>query len=260
MILFSSKLSEVENRLLNNAKKTKAAFPEETKLLESGLALMRDMAHATQDTVRDYEKTPNLLTNHNLFARNRELLLHAYFCMLCSSYGTLIAILRVVLENDFLMRLFNKKPQFAFEWLSKGIQERFSSGIKSKYGKSGISDKKGKVDLSRAVFRDVVEKKARIDVNNFYKELSNYSHPNFAGWTHLIDANEGYGIIQSIPQFSSDCADKAIGMMLYFMQLSFKAFFETFKDSLLSFVPQLDEWQRNFTKLMAKYEGRNILF
>jgi hypothetical protein len=260
VILFSSKLSEVENRLLGNTKKTKAAFPEETQLLESGLALMRDLSYGTQDTVRDFEKNPDLLTNHNLFARNRELLLNAYFCMLCSSYGTLVVILRVVLENAFLMRLFKEKPQFAFEWLSKEIQELFSSEIKSKYGKSGISDKKGKVDLSRAIFNDVAKKKARIDVNNFYKELSNYSHPNFAGWTHLISANKGYGIIQSIPQFSSDCADKAIGMMLYFMQLSFKAFFETFKGSLLSFAPQLDEWQRNYKKLMARYEGRNILF
>jgi hypothetical protein len=259
MILFSSKLSEVENRLLSNAKKTKGAFSEETQLLESGLALMHDMAYGTQDTVRDFKKTPNLLTNHNLFARNRELLLNAYFCMLCSSYGTLVVILRVVLENAFLMRLFKEKPQFAFEWLSKEIQEQFSSRIKSKYGKSGISDKKGNVDLSRAIFSDVAKKKARMDVNRFYKQLSDYSHPNFAGWTHLITVGEGYGIIQSIPQFSANYTDEAIGMMLYFMQLSFKAFYETFKDSLLSFTPQLVQWQENFKKLMARYEGRKIL-
>ena len=260
MILFSSKLSEVENRLLSNIKKTKVAFSEETQLVESGLILMRDMAHGTQDTVRDYEKNPNLLTNHNLFERNRELLLNAYFCMLCSSYGAMVVILRVVLENDFLMRLFKKQPQFAFEWLSEGIQGKFSIGIKSKYGKSGISNRKIKIDLGKAIFRDVAEKKARSDINNFYKQLSDYSHPNFEGWTHLINANDGYGIVQSIPQFSQDYADEAMGMMLYFMQLSFKAFYETFKDYTKAFAPQLNEWQENFKKLMARYEGRKILF
>lgn len=259
MILFSSKLSEVENRLLSNIKKTSFAFSEETQLVESGLTLMRDIAHGTQDSVRDYKKNPNFLTNHNLFARNRELLLNAYFCDLCSSYGTQVVILRVVLENAFLMRLFNKEPKLAFEWLSKEIQQQFSSEIRMKYGKSGISEKRIKVDLNKGIFRDVAKKGARNDISRFYKQLSDYSHPNFVGWQHLISANEGYGIVQCIPQFSQDYAIETIGIMLYSMQLSFKAFYETFKYSLPSFDTQLNKWQENFTKLMVKYEGRKIL-
>lgn len=260
MILFGSKLSEIENRLLSNVKKTKATFPNETQLLEVGLALMRDMAYETQDIVRDYEKNPSFLTNQNLFARNRELLLNAYFCMLSSSYGTEVVILRVALENAFIMRLFKKEPQFAFEWLSEEIQQQFSLGIKSKYGKSHISLRKIKADLLKGIFRDVAKEKAKKDVKKFYDTLSNYSHPNFVGWRHLISANDGYGIIQDTPQFSPEYADKAIGMLLYFMQLSFKAFVETFRDFLQSFAPQLNEWQKNFEKIMARYVENEILF
>jgi hypothetical protein len=221
---------------------------------------MRDIAYGTQDTVRDYKKNPNFLANHNLFARNRELLLNADFCMLSSSYGTQVVILRVVMENAFLMRLFNKEPQFAFEWLSKEIQQQFSNEIKTKYGKSGISYKRIKVDVNKGIFREVVKKGARTDANNYYKELSDYSHPNFAGWTHSISANGRYGIAENMPQFSEDYADKAVGMMLYSMQLSFKAFYETFKYSLPPFDTQLNIWQENFTKLMEKYVGSKILF
>lgn len=165
---------------------------------------MRDLAYETKDIAKDYQGNPDLLTNQNLFARNRELLLNAYFCMLSSSYGILVAILRVVLENAFLMRLFKKEPQLAFEWLSKGIQEQFLSGIKSKYGKSGISDRKIKVDLNKGIFRELGTKTVRNDVNNLYRQLSDYSHPNFLGWTHLTSLNEGGGILQSIPRFSKE--------------------------------------------------------
>ena len=107
MILFSSKLFEVESRLFDNIKKTKSIFPEETQKIEFGLALMRDLTQITQNAVDDYRTKPNLYANHNLFARNRQLLLNAYFCLLSSSYGTEFVILRTVLENNNLMRLFN---------------------------------------------------------------------------------------------------------------------------------------------------------
>jgi len=148
MTLFGLELSEVENRLFNNIKKTKSTFPEETQIIEFGLALMRDLTQITQDAVNDYKTKPNLFANHNLFARNRQLLLNAYFCLLCSSYGTQFVILRTVLENNNLMRLFNKNPQFAFEWLSEDVQKRFSEETQLKYGKS--KKKKLEVTLSNS--------------------------------------------------------------------------------------------------------------
>lgn len=77
MILFGRKLAEVESRLFDNLKKTKNAFPEETNQLEVGLALMKDLTQITGEAVKEYPKKPNLFTNHNLFARDRQLLLNA---------------------------------------------------------------------------------------------------------------------------------------------------------------------------------------
>ena len=147
MSLFGSDITEVENRLFENMKKTKAVFPEEIRRIEWGLALMRDLTQITKDAIKDYQTKPNLFTNHNLYSRNRQLLLNAYFCLLSSSYGTEFVILRTVLENNNLMRLFNKSPQYAFEWLSEDVQKRFPKETQIKYGKSGKHDKNIRQDL-----------------------------------------------------------------------------------------------------------------
>jgi hypothetical protein len=70
MSLFGSNLTEVENCLFENLKKTKAVFPEETQRIEWGLALMRDLTLITKEASKDYPNRPNLYANHYLFARN----------------------------------------------------------------------------------------------------------------------------------------------------------------------------------------------
>jgi len=253
MILFGSKLIEVESRLIENLKKTKKVFPEETERIEFGLALMRDVTQVTRNAVNDYKTKPNLITNHNLFARNRQLLLNAYFCLLCSSYGTQFVILRVVLENNFLMRLFKENPQFAFEWLSEEMQKRFPEKTQLKYGKSGISNRIFKVDLSKRIFRDIAKKKARGEIDNIRKQLSNYIHPNFKGWQELLGRSGQTEIILNMPRFVSANSEKAVGITLYLIQLSFKAFVESFRDYLLPFADQLKEWQDGYYKLIPRY-------
>ncbi len=113
-MLFSATLAEVENRLLENMEKTKSVFPEETRSIEAGLGLMFKITTISKDAVKEYPEKPNFPANHNLFARSRQLLLQAYICCLSSSYGTEFVILRTVLENNNLMRLFNEKPELAF--------------------------------------------------------------------------------------------------------------------------------------------------
>jgi len=252
--LFGLKLAQVENRLFDNIKKTKSAFPEETRIMEFGLALMRDLTQVTQDAVNDYKKKPNLFANHNLFARNRQLLLNAYFCVLSSSYGTESVILRTVLENNNLMRLFNKNPQYAFEWLSKDMQNRFPQETKLKYGKSGKHGKTYSASLVRKhVFDESGKEKVRNDIKQVYSELCNYTHPNFFGWQELVGNQEQNEIILNMPKFISQIADKPIADMLFLMQLSFKTFAETFKGYLAGFAVQLKEWQDNFKKLIVRY-------
>ena len=108
---------------------------KEKFLIELGLALMRDITQITEEASKEYPKKPNLYANHNLFSRNRQLLLNAYFCLLASSYGTEFVLLRTVLENNNLMRLFNKNHQLAFEWLPTEKQKRFTAEIQLSYGK-----------------------------------------------------------------------------------------------------------------------------
>lgn len=203
--------------------------------------------------MKDYKIKPDLVTNHNLFARNRQLLLNAYICSLFSSYGTQFVILRVVLENNFLMRLFNKHPELAFEWLSKEMQKRFQKEIQVRYGKSGVSDKIIKVDLNRRIFRDVAKVNARSDIARLYNELSNYTHPNFKGWQELIGQKGQTEIILNMPRFVSSNADKSVGMTLYLIQLSFKSFVESFRDYLSPFADQLNEWKATYYKLIPRY-------
>jgi len=258
MVLFGSKLSEVESRLLDNVKKTKSVFPEETQEIEFGLALMRDLTQITQDAVKEYRIKPNLYANHNLFARNRQLLLNAYFCLLSSSYGTQFVILRTVLENNNLMRLFNKNPQFAFEWLPKEKQKRFSKETQLKYGKSGETNRNFEPWWVRdQVFNETEKEKVRSDIKKFYHQLCNYTHPNFLGWQELVGQRGESEIILNMPLFIWKNTDRAIGITLYLMQLSFKTFVETFKDYVGGFVDQLKEWQDSYNRLIVRYVDRN---
>jgi len=254
LTLFGLKLSEVESRLFDNMKKTKSVFPEETQRIEFGLALMRDLTQITQDAVHDYRRRPNLLTNHNLFARNRQLLLNAYFCLLCSSYGTQFVILRTVLENNNLMRSFSRNPQYAFEWLSEEKQKQLSREAQRKYGKGGQSNRIFKAwEVRKHIFSEIKKEKVRSEIKKFYDELSNYIHPNYRGWHELVGKREETEVILNMPRFLQLNADKAIGIMLYLMQLSFKTFVETFKDYLGGFADQLKEWQDNYNKLILRY-------
>jgi hypothetical protein len=257
VILFGSKLAVIESRLIENIQKTKEVFPEEIQRIEFGLALMRDVTQVTQYAVKDYGTKPDLVTNHNLFARNRQLLLNAYICSLSSSYGTQFVILRVVLENNFLMRLFRKNPQSAFEWLSKERQKRFTTETQMKYGKSGRSNKRFRVDLSKRIFRDLVEKNARRDITTMYKELSNYTHPNFRGWQELMGQSGKAEVIYNMPKFYSPNAEQSMGAMLYAMGLSFKEFVESFRNYLHPFADQLKEWRDGYNKLILRHIESN---
>jgi len=255
MILLGKVLSKVESRLFDNIEKTKSIFPDETQRIAFGLALMRDLTQVSRDAVNDYKTRPNLFANHNLFARNRQLLLNAYFCLLCSSYGTEFVILRTVLENNNLMRLFNINPQYAFEWLPKEKQKRFSKETQLKYDKSNISNRTFKPPFVRKhIFNEVGKKKVRIEIAKFHDQLSNYTHPNFLGWQELVGQREEGEIMLNMPRFLWKNAETAMGITLYVMQLSFKTFVETYKNYVGGFADHLKEWQENYNKLIVRYK------
>jgi len=257
MRLFGSNLEVIEARLQENLRKTKGVFPEETHQLEYGLELLRNLNKEFQETVNEYPKKPYLYTNHNLFSRNRQLLLNAYTSLLFSSYGTEFVILRTVLENNNLTRLFTKKPQYAFEWLPKTLQERFPQETKLKFGQSGRAERRFKAKFVRdGVYGKKGKETVQSDIEQFYSDLCNYTHPNHKGWQELVfrepDSPE---MISNIPEFQDEIAETGIGVGQFSMQTTFKAIVETFKGywQLDFFSFQLTEWQRKNLLMLPKY-------
>lgn len=254
MPLFGAKLSNIESRLLENAKKNKAVFPEEIKQIETGLTLIRDLTKITKEASKEYPEKPNYSTNHELFARNRQLLLNAYVSLLFSSYGTHFVILRTVLENNNLMRLFNKNPQYAFEWLPVNLQKRFTAKVQLKYGESGKHDRTYHATFVRdRVFDTVQKEKVKSDIKKFYKQLCDYTHPNYAGWKELVVQKENSEGILNVPCFSLVESNTATGVHLFMMQITLKAFVETFRGYIAEFAIQLKTWQEKNRELLLRH-------
>jgi len=255
MPLFGAKLSDIESRILENIKKNKAIFPDEIEQIENGLLLIRKLTQITEEASKQYQDKPNFSTNHEIFARNRQLLLIAYVSLLFSSYGTQFVILRTVLENNNLMRLFNKNPKYAFEWLPIKPQKLFTEDVQKKFGKSGIHNRTYKPEFVRKHVFDIAEKqKVRTDIRILYSQLCDYTHPNYAGWKEIVVQKEDSERVLNIPQFSLVESNSATGIYLFMMQLTFKAFVETFKEYLAGFVFQLRDWQQNNLKLLWKHK------
>jgi hypothetical protein len=198
-----------------------------------------------------------LYTNHNLFSRNRQLLLNAYTSLLFSSYGTEFVILRTVLENNNLMRLFIKEPQFAFEWLPKLLQERFPEETKKRFGQSGKAERRFKAEFVRnGLYGEQGKEKVLSDIEKFYSDLCNYTHPNHKGWQELVFREQNSPeMISNIPRFQDEIAETGIGVALFSMQNTLKAIVETFRGywqlDFLSF--QLMEWQKKNLIMLPKY-------
>jgi hypothetical protein len=256
MILFGSKLQIVELRIIDNLRKTKEVFPEETGHIEVGLELMGNLTTVTKEASKEYPNKPNLFANHNLFARNRQLSLNAYTSLLFSSYGTEFVIVRTILENNNLMRLFNKNPQFAYEWLPENLQKRFAEEIRTKYGETGAKEKYFDPKFVRAkVFGEQKKTKIRDDIDAYYSDLCNYTHPKFEGWKELVFIEDEQEKIQNMPMFREDTAELGVGVALFTMQTTFKSIVETFRGywhhENLAF--ELTEWQSKNLTILPRY-------
>lgn len=256
MRLFESNLSEIEEKIFQNLKKNKAVFPEEVNQIENGLLLIRNLTKITKEASNQYPEKPNFSANHELFARNRELLLNAYVSLLFSSYGTQFVILRTVLENNNLMRLFNKKPQFAFNWLPLNRQQMFRKNVRSKFGKVGKHDETYSAsDVRNYVFDSQEKLKVRKDIKKLYVQLCDYTHPNYAGWKELIIYKEKQEFLLNVPTFSLPSSESAFGLYLFMMQLTLKAFAETFEGYLVDFGLELKIWQDSNKKLLLRHQN-----
>ncbi len=218
---------------------------------------MRNLTNVTQEAVKEYQKKPNLYTNHNLFSRNRQLLLNAYTSLLFSSYGTEFVIVRTVLENNNLMRLFNKNSNYAFEWLPQSLQNRFSQETKAEFGKTGKFERRfGAGFVRNGVYDGRGKEKVKDDIDRFYSDLCNYTHPNFSGWKELVFRTpDSVEMISNMPRFRDDTAELGVGVVLFSIQTTFKAIVETFKGYWHGedLAAQLWDWQEKNLIMLPKY-------
>ena len=242
--------------MFENSAKTRYAFPDETKLIEFGLKLMWDLTDITTKAEEDFAENPNLFTNTNLFGRNRQLLTNAYSCMLHAYYGTQLANLRVVQENNNLMRLFNLSHRKAFTWITKEKQKEFSPKLQSKFKGCKASKHFKPSSVIRAIFKDEKQRKAKKNTAEIYGELCDYTHPNFLGWQELMGLKGSHEVLLELPYFVAENTDNSLKVMLYLMQYSIKNFVETFKPYLDGYIGELNEWQERYNKIMPKYMGK----
>lgn len=253
-MLFGYDLTEIDARLIENMKTTKSVFPDEIKLIERGLILMRDLGGVSKEASKVYKINPNMFANFNLYSRNRQLLLSAYTSCLFSAYGTAFVLMRTILENNNLIRLFNKEPTSAYEWLPEGQQKRFAPEIQEKYGKAGKQNRTfDAFPVTNLVFGDIKNRQIEREMNKFYGQLCNYTHPNFTGWKELVSVKGDIEVIQNMPAFKPVTAENVIGCLLFSMILTFAGFVETFKGYLSGYADRLLNWNDEALKIMVRY-------
>ena len=254
MRIFGAELSKVEIQQNKNVKDTKSIFPEETKLLEFGLGLMWRFTDIANESADIHKDKPNIVANQNLFGRNRQLLTNAYYSLLSSNYGSCFILLRTIYENNNLMRLFNKKPKSAFSWFSEDRRIKFPTEIQNQYGKS--EKKMFKPDVFptlKELFGKIANKKVKSDYERMYGEICNYSHPNYFGWQELMGDKNEKELLLDKPEFVLEYAEIAIGLMIFYTQLSFKTFVETFKTNTMIFNDQIEKWIEGYNKYIPVY-------
>lgn len=87
-----------------------------------------------------------------------------------------------------------------------------------------------------------------------YGELCNYSHPNYVGWQELMaDEDEKENLLES-PEFVAENAEIAIGLTIFYIQLSFKTYVETFKAHTMIFNDLLEKWIDGYNKFIPLYK------
>jgi hypothetical protein len=74
------------------------------------------------------------------------------------------------------------------------------------------------------------------------------------GWRELVIPENGVELILNMPRYEEKTAKLAVGLFLFSMNLTFKAYVQTFKDYLAVFYGQLKEWNDNYARLIVEFQ------
>jgi len=177
--------------------------------------------------------------------------------MLFATYGTQFVNLRVVLENNNLMRLFNFSHRQACAWLDKNKQNEFSLKIQSRFKKCKSRKHFGPSSVLKKIHKKTGHINAKINTAKIYGQLCDYTHPNFLWWQELMGIQGSNEVLLDLPVFLGENTDNSLKVMLYLILYLFKTFVETFNIYIDVYTTdQLTEWQEKYNKIMPKYMGK----
>jgi len=211
------------------SEKTIVALEGQVNTFENTLLLMRSLGVDLSKVGEKYKGDHLYQATHILFGRNLVLLLSGYQSALTGLYGTARTLMRIILENAFLMRYFASHPDEAKSWV-KDVD---------------WYNKKRPSEIRRALFQGKLLK----DYSQAYKALSSYVHPSVDGWTELL-VPRGHNIvfIRYDPDYEEDLATDTLTLLLFLSKL-------TLKPILMSFKPEIGEVRlRDLSEIQEKID------
>lgn len=188
-------------------------------VFENALLLMRAIGVNLSEAGEKHKGDHLYQATHILFARSLILLLSAYRSALTGLYGTASTLMRMILENAFLMRYFAAKPEEARNW---------------------VRDPNWYINKTPSRIRKLVfTGKVLRDYNRAYSRLSCYVHPSVEGWTELlVPRGQNMVFIRYDPDYDRSLATDTITFLLFLIKA-------TMKPILMSFKPEIDESRLN---------------
>lgn len=228
----SPELKILNERLLENYEKTEKDFREEVLASERLIEFMRTITDDWTMDVKTLDEKRHLKAILNLFSRSRQLYLSASLLFSMGCYGSSLSLQRIILENANLMRLFRENPEEVLSW-NRGDEFHNWEVVLDAYAKN---------------------RKVGDQYRDFYRQLSNYIHPNSKGWTELeVPQGVGLGLL-NIPRYLEDFERLTWGLLLLLGQLTLSEFVKTFADNISSEKKiKSHSLQVEMNKVLSKY-------
>lgn len=228
----SSELKYLYARLDDNYMSTKADFAQEVCASERLIEYMRTILDGWDMDAPTLDSRPDLQTSVILFARNRQLFLSAYDLFMSGCYGSSLCLLRIMLENTNLMRLFQTNPKEAVSWTNGHLFDAHPTVKAAHESKPKLGEKYYKL----------------------HAQLSNYVHPHTAGWNELfVPSSKGSGI-QNMPTYRKAIAQEVWGILLLLGLRTVTEFVGVFKSNM-AMIKAIDGLgvDKEVSKILRKY-------
>ena len=220
MELFSRRLQRLEKNMKEVLKRTRFAFSDTIYGIEEVLDVLSDLTRIMEQVMKDSPQNPKYWANFDLFARSRVLLRSSYLCLITGNYGSVLCLLRSVLENNELMLFFHLEPQEVHEWSTQ------PNWWKEKENKVG--------QLRNRIFSILAKENNKLKkvFDDLYGEMSEYTHPRFRGWKELKIREGKIVKIPRFPTYNQNTIESLLRKMIFITYQALRAFEVTYTEYL----------------------------